>query len=62
MVFAILRSTSAFEVGVEVDQHIAAIDDVELAEAAEIVDEIEVAEVDHGADLGRDLPLIADLA
>src|SRR5665213_4065698 len=44
---------------IEINQHVAAEHDVERTERREIVEQIERAEMHHGADVGRELPTIA---
>ena len=47
--------------GVEIDQHVAAEDDVEGAELGEALEQVELPELDHGADRRRELPVVAGL-
>src|SRR5262249_26094547 len=44
---------------VEIDQHIATEHDVEQPEMIEVAEQIELTELYHGADGGRDFPVIA---
>ncbi len=46
----------------EIDQHVAAEDHVERAEMGEVLQQIELAELHHRADVGIELPELADLA
>ena len=46
---------------VEIDQHVAAEDHVESAEMGEILQQIELPMLHHGADIGIELPELADL-
>src|SRR5262249_47425832 len=46
---------------VEIDQHVATEDEIERAERAEIVQQIERTELHHGTDVRRDLPTVTDL-
>ena len=46
---------------IEIDEDVAAEDDVESAEMAEALDQIQGPEGDHGADLRRDLPILPKL-
>ena len=46
---------------VEIDQHVAAEDHVEQAELGKVAEQVELAVFDHGAQLRRDLPQLADL-
>ena len=47
---------------VEIDQHVAAEDDVEHAEVGKILQQVELAMLHHGADVGIELPELADSA
>src|SRR6266545_870431 len=63
---AVEAARQAFEyadlgVVIEIDQHVAAEHQVEHAELAEVLQQVERLELDHGADVGGDLPAFADL-
>ena len=47
---------------VEIDQHVAAEDHVEGAEMGEVLQQVELAVLHHGADVGIELPELADSA
>src|SRR5579883_2233650 len=44
---------------VEIDQDVATEDDVELAEVGEVLQQVQLPMLDHGADVGVDLPELA---
>src|SRR5690348_14879118 len=46
---------------VEIDQHVAAEDQIEDAEVGKVRQQVELAEFDHGADVRRDLPELTGL-
>ena len=47
---------------VEIDQHVAAEDHVERAEVGKILQQVQLAVLHHGADVGIELPQFADSA
>src|SRR5262249_25621605 len=46
---------------IEIDQHIATEHDIEQPEMIEVAEQIELPELHHGADSGRDFPVVAAL-
>src|SRR6516162_3269314 len=52
---------TALRLLVKIEQHVAAEHHIEYPEMGELVDQVEPAKLDHGADAGRDLPIITGL-
>src|SRR6516225_3378031 len=52
---------TALRLLVKIEQHVAAEHHIEYPEMGEIADQVEPSELDHGADAGRDLPIVIGL-